>query len=101
MLIVEVLANKLTNFIQCSPRLANQIFEVDLKVVAFQLASVAAPFRYHPVPVESGSHFRWRSIPWQAPNISLLVSGKRYVAAVTNDVNDERFGNSVFDAVQI
>ncbi len=101
MVVVEILLNEFADPRQRFARIQHQIFVVHFHVIAAHRLSVAASFAHDPAPENCGRKIGARAIPGQRANPSDAVQGSRDVAAIANNVDNQRVRHESLDQRQI
>src|SRR6266480_710541 len=98
--VVQILLQECAQLCQRLGGIGNQIFIANLVVISAEFLPVFPPAFDNPFPVQ-GSNQKIRSaIPAEGSNPPLFSEGESDVAAVTNNVDNQRVGNCFFDALQ-
>src|SRR6516165_240433 len=93
--------NEFTEPVQSLAWMGDQLLKMDFRVVGTKVATVLAPLVHHPLPIKAAGHDRRRAIPRSSLDVTQLVRGKRHIASVPDDMDDQRIGNRLLDPMQV
>src|ERR1019366_4033057 len=95
--VVQIVFNELANARQGFARILHQILVMNFHVIAAQRLTVTPALANDPAPEDGGHQEGAGAVPGQRTNPADAVQGGGDVAAVANNVDDERIGNRFLD----